>query len=264
MENKKDIGHLFREKLNALDKTPDDAVWRSISADLDKRRKKRVLFWLTAAAAVLLTGFSVWIIAGRFSSVEAAVETKSPVQKATTNTVVTGEEQQTEIQTDTTFKNKKATKSKVTVTRKLIKSNDEIDEYEVVTRYKVYVKKTKTATVTTKKTSSAKGKASKNNVDAKKPVASKTNTVTSKKAISKKRVVTKSSQSKNKNFIASKGKKKHNSKSTKGKRLSVRKKRPLLPKRRKPYLKKNIPFLKKIQQQPQSTHQPSPFNPSTL
>lgn len=49
MENKKDIGSAFSEKVKSLEKTPSDKVWLGISQELQKNKKKRriafFLFW---------------------------------------------------------------------------------------------------------------------------------------------------------------------------------------------------------------------------
>ena len=41
MEAKKDIGKAIREKLDSLDRQPNDAMWGALSADLDKQQKKK-------------------------------------------------------------------------------------------------------------------------------------------------------------------------------------------------------------------------------
>ncbi|UMY66824.1 MULTISPECIES: hypothetical protein [unclassified Flavobacterium] len=59
MENKKDIGRAFRERLKDLDQTPSDEVWARIEADLEKKKKRRGVFWLwwPGLAAMLLVGY---------------------------------------------------------------------------------------------------------------------------------------------------------------------------------------------------------------
>jgi hypothetical protein len=62
MENKKDIGKAFREKLDLLDKVPGDHLWNAIEADLEKKKKRRVLpFWfiLTDVATMALLLFFI-------------------------------------------------------------------------------------------------------------------------------------------------------------------------------------------------------------
>lgn len=61
MENNKDIGKAIRDKLSDFDQSPDDKLWLKIEADLDKKKKRRILpFWLVFGAALLLSGIG-WI-----------------------------------------------------------------------------------------------------------------------------------------------------------------------------------------------------------
>ncbi len=46
MENKKDIGKVFKDKLEQLDKTPSNRLWADIEKDLDAKKKRRPIFWL--------------------------------------------------------------------------------------------------------------------------------------------------------------------------------------------------------------------------
>lgn len=59
MENKNDIGRAFRERLKDLDRTPSDQVWARIEADLEKKKKRRGVFWLwwPGLVAMLLVGY---------------------------------------------------------------------------------------------------------------------------------------------------------------------------------------------------------------
>jgi hypothetical protein len=54
MENRNEIGKMFKDKLELLDKKPSNNLWASIETDLNKKRKRRVLFWLIPS---LLTAF---------------------------------------------------------------------------------------------------------------------------------------------------------------------------------------------------------------
>jgi hypothetical protein len=55
MEVKKDIGKAFREKLDNLDRMPNDALWDAISKDLDSKKKRRFpLFWFFIGGLSLL------------------------------------------------------------------------------------------------------------------------------------------------------------------------------------------------------------------
>lgn len=67
MENKKDIGKAFREKLNKLDKNPKDSAWNSINAELQQKRKRRIAFlpfWMKMAGILslgLLVSFLIFM-----------------------------------------------------------------------------------------------------------------------------------------------------------------------------------------------------------
>ena len=54
MENKKDIGKAFRDKLDGLQKQPGSAVWDAIRSDLPKKKSHRFLplFWIEASTAI--------------------------------------------------------------------------------------------------------------------------------------------------------------------------------------------------------------------
>ncbi|WP_136668506.1 PorT family protein [Flavobacterium sp. H122] len=64
MENKKEIGKFFRQKLEQLDKVPNDSLWNTIEKDLNIKPKKRIplLFWLIPLSITtigLVTFFSI-------------------------------------------------------------------------------------------------------------------------------------------------------------------------------------------------------------
>lgn len=51
MENNKEIGKLFKEKLNSLEAIPKDGGWNDIQTELDKKKKKKFFlfpFWIGA------------------------------------------------------------------------------------------------------------------------------------------------------------------------------------------------------------------------
>ena len=54
MENKKDLGKIFKERLDEAEVTPNDELWAAISETLDRRSKKRRAFWLWSGLALLL------------------------------------------------------------------------------------------------------------------------------------------------------------------------------------------------------------------
>lgn len=53
---KKDLEQLFREKFKDFQETPDDKVWKSIEASLEKKQKKRIvpIWWQLGGVAALL------------------------------------------------------------------------------------------------------------------------------------------------------------------------------------------------------------------
>jgi hypothetical protein len=62
MENRKDIGKAFREKMDGLQKSPGDHVWQSIRQDLPKKNRRLLLpLWFRVAiipvAALFVIGF---------------------------------------------------------------------------------------------------------------------------------------------------------------------------------------------------------------
>ncbi|MFV8357730.1 hypothetical protein ACNQGB_16280 [Flavobacterium sp. XS1P32] len=63
MENKKDIGTIFREQLNHLDKTPNDDGWNIIQSALDRKKKRKVAYFWFIIVLVFSTGIlSSWLI----------------------------------------------------------------------------------------------------------------------------------------------------------------------------------------------------------
>lgn len=65
MENKKDIGKAFRERLDALEQSPSDGLWRAIEADLDQKKKRRLLpFWI-GLFSVMVLGVTALVFSGK-------------------------------------------------------------------------------------------------------------------------------------------------------------------------------------------------------
>jgi hypothetical protein len=76
MEVKKDIGKAFREKLDSLDRQPSDALWNSISTELDNRKKKKFpFFWLYIATCTLI---GIGVVAFIISNVTASSNASNP------------------------------------------------------------------------------------------------------------------------------------------------------------------------------------------
>ena len=53
MENRKDIGKKFKEKLAHLEKSPSNDLWNLIEKDLNKKKKRRIFFWFFPALLVV-------------------------------------------------------------------------------------------------------------------------------------------------------------------------------------------------------------------
>ena len=63
MENRKDIGKIFADKLSSLEKTPKDNVWNGIKHELEKKKKRRVvpiLFWTKTIGVLLLGALTIF------------------------------------------------------------------------------------------------------------------------------------------------------------------------------------------------------------
>jgi hypothetical protein len=65
MENRKDIGNIFREKINYLDKEPNNGGWNAIQSELDKKKKKRLIFipfWFKTLGLLTAGSLCFWLI----------------------------------------------------------------------------------------------------------------------------------------------------------------------------------------------------------
>ena len=91
MENNKDIGKIFRERLQVVEKTPNPKVWESIQHELQQKKKRRIVpFWMWFAAGILLLGAGSYFIMeqGEFpktNAIEQNDATNKTVQSDTTN-----------------------------------------------------------------------------------------------------------------------------------------------------------------------------------
>lgn len=92
MEAKKDIGKAIREKLDSLDRQPNDAMWGAISADLDKQQKKKrkffPFFWLYIISCTVA---GITVAAYVLSNPENTNKKDNSQHKETINTTVTSE-----------------------------------------------------------------------------------------------------------------------------------------------------------------------------
>jgi hypothetical protein len=174
MENKKEIGEIFRTKLSNLDKMPNDNLWSSIEKDLDKRKKRRILFWFIPSIVMIGILSSVMVLNQNrqdtncdTSSKKETVLAKEKKQKiliqakkvdktsksTNSNPVLITKNKSSETSETTTIK-KSRTEKLIKQSTKLIVSTDEIEEYEVIKKYKVVIKKTKIVTKINKKSNS--------------------------------------------------------------------------------------------------------------
>jgi len=175
MENKREIGKLFKDKLDYLDKSPSDNLWASIESDLNKKRKRRILFWLIPS--LLMVG-----VAGSILFTKLNPDQTKPVSTQQSKTEIKLAKSAKQQSSD--FKNKQSkdvinksillsqpnpqktigssseTKTTIKKTRteklikqssKLVATTDEYEEYEVVKKYKVIIRKNKTVTTNSKR-----------------------------------------------------------------------------------------------------------------
>ena len=155
MENKKDIGQIFKEKFKNLDGIPSDSIWNSIEKDLDKKKKRRFLmFFFLGFLCLLGTSVFLYFNQNETTDLNSRIRTEDATLKNE------AEKSEFVIKSDTVSKTKKYKLIKSNSTKKLISSNAEYDEYEIVTRYKVYKKNTKTSKIITKKQLVSKNKTS--------------------------------------------------------------------------------------------------------
>src|SRR6218665_3567922 len=174
MENKKEIGKIFKDSLELLDKSPGHNVWTSIESDLNKKRKRRILFWLIPSFVIMGLVSSFFLFESKNNQNKSVntehenrIVTKTDNQKEslTKNKTVADSVHESvssgKITTKKTIGNSSETKTTIRKSRteklvnqssKLITTTDEYEEYEVVKKYKVIIRKNKTVT-TTKKSS---------------------------------------------------------------------------------------------------------------
>jgi hypothetical protein len=65
MENRKDIGKIFREKIDYLDKEPNNDGWNAIQSELDKKKKKRLIFipfWFKSLGLLTAGSLCLWLV----------------------------------------------------------------------------------------------------------------------------------------------------------------------------------------------------------
>ena len=85
MEDKKDIGKAFREKLDSLDRMPGDALWDTISKDLDKKKKRQLPFWFYICGSLLAIVCLVYFITQLNPNNNATVTKQDNLQNDNSN-----------------------------------------------------------------------------------------------------------------------------------------------------------------------------------
>lgn len=131
MENKKDIGKAFRQKLNDLDKTPNDSVWNSINTELQQKKKRRIAyipFWMKTAGVISLVLLVYFLIFMNLS------ETNYFFTPNNSNHI--------DSKTNTTGFEKKDTKKDEYRNTSNEKSNENIDDSEAVKKTRIVNQKT--------------------------------------------------------------------------------------------------------------------------
>jgi hypothetical protein len=65
MGNRKDIGKIFREKIDLLEKDPNNDGWNAIQSELDKKKKRKLIFipfWFKSIGLLTAGSFCLWLI----------------------------------------------------------------------------------------------------------------------------------------------------------------------------------------------------------
>ncbi|MCR4031756.1 MULTISPECIES: hypothetical protein [Flavobacterium] len=176
MENRKEIGKIFKDKLELLDKSPSNNVWTSIESDLNKKRKRRLLFWLIPSILLIGLATSVFFLelkqnedkplhfeknktvteqSNTINDKQQSLEIKNETSQDSVNKIISTNKSIAKktignsTETKTTIK-KSRTEKLIKQSSKLVATTDEYEEYEVVKKYKVIIRKNKTVTTSKK------------------------------------------------------------------------------------------------------------------
>ncbi|WP_426486580.1 hypothetical protein [Flavobacterium sp. 2] len=151
MENRTEIGKAIRDHLNNLDKSPNDALWSKIEKDLNQKRRRRVLAWLIPSLIAVVLSCSLLYLKSDFQEKNQTQQTQQTKSKSEANTKnqtlksskvpnpksILLKTEPDQITTVSKTKNVKLIKE----SSKLITSTSEYEEYEVVKKYKVVIRK---------------------------------------------------------------------------------------------------------------------------
>lgn len=166
MEDNNNIGELFRTKLAGLDKEPNDALWNAIEKDLDKRKKRKTLFWFFSSVVFIGILSAVLVLnqnnqdknsdnnSKKETVLAKEIKQKDGIQgnkadktsKSTSSNPLKITKNKSSESSETTSINKTRTEKLVKQSSKLIVSTEEKEEYEVIKKYKVIIKKNTTVT----------------------------------------------------------------------------------------------------------------------
>jgi hypothetical protein len=187
MENKTEIGKAIKNKLDNLDKSPNDFVWSKIEKDLNGKRRKRILFWLIPSIFTVAVLSSLLYLNSDFQ--KENVDPKTSPQKGVSNSTSSKNQnlpanQQKKGSDEVTTIKKTKTVKLVKQSTKFVTSTNEYEEYEVVKKYKVVIKKEQVTAKPIK--TNAKNP---NTINAKKPI------IASKKGNSKNSIAQKTAKS---------------------------------------------------------------------
>ncbi|MTH15041.1 hypothetical protein [Flavobacterium sp. LC2016-01] len=152
MENRTEIGKAIKDQLSNLDKSPSSFVWSKIEKDLNQKRRKRILAWLIPSfVAIALLSSALYY---NFSFQDNTQKQETPSHKEIQTQAPNSKSNESSVQNVKpnpklqksgpdeiiTVKKTKSVKL-VKESSKLVSTTNEYEEYEVVKKYKVVIKK---------------------------------------------------------------------------------------------------------------------------
>ncbi|MDQ6470375.1 hypothetical protein RB619_06960 [Flavobacterium sp. LHD-80] len=147
MENRTEIGKAIKNKLADLDKNPSDFAWSKIEKDLNQKRHKRILTWAIPSLIAVIFFSALFYFNTNLQEVTPKKSSQEIQPKKKTNTETNASKAnqkpillKTEPDQTTTISKTKSVKL-IKESSKLVTTTDEYEEYEVVKKYKVVVKK---------------------------------------------------------------------------------------------------------------------------
>jgi hypothetical protein len=119
MENRKDIGKIFREKIDYLDKEPNNDGWNTIQSELDKKKKKRLIFipfWFKTIGLLTAGSLCLWLITNHTFENETFFERDAKSSKTQSNDTSTNDKNNSPITSQSNAKYREATTAITTET----------------------------------------------------------------------------------------------------------------------------------------------------